>query len=144
MQDDPRYDDVVAEVFEYLLLRRDALAAAGVEPARIALDPGIGFGKSHQHNLALVAACGGLHALGCPLLVGPSRKAFVGHAISDKHADRTAGTIGVVLALAAQGVQIVRVHDVAAVRQALLSFEAAGGLAGLTGDPPAIGPRRAT
>ncbi len=128
MQDQPNYTDVVAEVAEYLRGRRDALLAAGIASDRIALDPGIGFGKTHEHNLALLAACGRLHALGCPILVGHSRKGFIGKVIGDKTADRTAGTIGAALALARAGVQILRVHDVAAVRQALLLFEACGGL----------------
>lgn len=128
MQDDPRYDDVVEEVFAYLAQRRDALLAAGIEGARIALDVGIGFGKSHEHNLNLLAHCRRYHALGCPLLVGHSRKAFIGKVIGDKTADPTAGTIGVALSLASQGVQILRVHDVAQVREALVLYEATGGL----------------
>jgi dihydropteroate synthase len=133
MQLDPRYDDVVAEVYDYLRARRDALLAAGIDRARIALDPGIGFGKTHQHSLTLLAACRGLHELGQPVLVGHSRKGFIGKVIRDKEVDRTPGTIGVALALAQQGVQIIRVHDVAPVRQALLLYEAAGGLDGRPG-----------
>ncbi len=130
MQDDPRYDDLVGEIRAYLQQRRDGLIAGGVEAVRIALDPGIGFGKTHQHNLDLLAACHQFHDLGCPLLLGPSRKGFIAKVLGDKSVDRTAGTIGVVLALAAQGVQVVRVHDVGPVRQALALFEAAGGLDG--------------
>ena len=130
MQDNPIYADVVAEVLAYLQRRRDALVAAGVDCNRIALDPGIGFGKSHGHNLTLLAACHRLHALGCPIVVGHSRKGFIGKVIGDKQVDRTPGTIGTALALARQGVQILRVHDVAAVRQALLLFEAVGGIDG--------------
>ena len=96
--------------------------------ARLALDPGIGFGKTTAHNLTLLAGIGRLHALGCPLLVGPSRKQFIGQVVGDPAADRTPGTIGAALALARHGVQIIRVHDVAAVRQAMLLFQAAGGL----------------
>jgi len=129
MQDEPRYDDVVGEVHAYLRQRRDALIAAGIDRERICLDPGIGFGKTHQHNITLMANCRRFHDLGCPLLVGHSRKAFIGKLIGDKMADRTAGTVGGALALAAQGVQMVRVHDVATVRQALVLFEACGGLA---------------
>jgi dihydropteroate synthase len=136
MQDDPRYDDVVAEVMAYLRARRDALVAAGIDAERLAIDPGIGFGKTDTHSLALLAACGRLHALGQPVLVGHSRKGFIGKIIGDKLADRTAGTIGVALSLARQGVQIIRVHDVAAVRQAILLFEAAGGLDGQPGQIP--------
>lgn len=128
MQDDPAYEDVVREVGQYLRARRDALRRAGVAPERIALDPGIGFGKTTRHNLDLLAGAGQLHALGCPILVGPSRKRFIGQVLDDLQADRTAGTIGVALALARQGVQILRVHDVAAVRQALVLFEATGGI----------------
>lgn len=130
MQDDPRYQDVVREVFEDLLRRRDALIAKGIDATRMAVDPGVGFGKTHQHNLTLLANCHQFHALGCPLLVGPSRKAFIGKLIGDKLADRGPGTIGVALSLAQQGVQIVRVHDVAAVRQALALFAGTGALDG--------------
>jgi dihydropteroate synthase len=130
MQDDPHYRDVVAEVLEFLRRRRDDLVAAGVSQDSIALDPGIGFGKTHQHNLTLLAECHRLHQLGCPVLVGHSRKGFIAKVLGDKEADRTAGTVGAALSLAAQGVQIVRVHDVAAVRQALLLFEATGGIDG--------------
>ncbi len=128
MQDNPVYDDVVGEVFKYLRDRRDALVAAGIKLERIALDPGIGFGKTHQHNLTLLRHCDRFHALGCPVLVGHSRKGFIGKVLGDQSADTTAGTIGVSLSLANQGVQILRVHDVAAVRQALLLYEATGGL----------------
>jgi dihydropteroate synthase len=128
MQDDPKYQDVVEDIVGYLRGRRDALRAAGIEPDRIALDPGIGFGKTHQHNLTLLANCYRFHELGCPLLLGPSRKGFIGKVLGDKEAERTAGTLGVALSLAVQGVQIVRVHDVREVRQALLLFEATGGL----------------
>jgi dihydropteroate synthase len=128
MQDNPTYGDVVEEVFEYLRGRRDALIASGLDPARICLDPGIGFGKTHEHNLTLLANCGRYHELGCPLLVGHSRKGFIAHILGDKQADRTAGTIGVALALARQGVQVIRVHDVLPVRQALLLFNAVGGI----------------
>ena len=133
MQLDPRYDDVVTEVYAYLRERRNALLAAGIDRERLALDPGIGFGKTHQHSLELLAACRGLHVLGQPVLVGHSRKGFIGKVIRDKEADRTAGTVGVALALAQQGVQIIRVHDVAPVRQALMLFEASGGLDGHPG-----------
>jgi dihydropteroate synthase len=128
MQNDPRYDDVVAEVCAYLAGRRDALIAAGIDASRIALDPGIGFGKAHEHNITLIGHCGKLHELGCPLLVGHSRKGFIGKLIGEKDADLTAGTLGVSLALARVGVQVLRVHDVSATRQALATYEAVGGL----------------
>ena len=133
MQDDPRYDDVVAEIFAYLQSRRDELLAAGIQRERIALDPGIGFGKTHVHNLTLLGRCDRFLALGCPLVVGHSRKGFIGKALKDaglgdKATDRAAGTLGVSLALANQGVQILRVHDVALTRQALALYAAVGGL----------------
>jgi dihydropteroate synthase len=127
MQENPTYGDVVAEVLEYLRQRRDALLAAGIRPDRLALDPGIGFGKTTEHNLALLKNIERFHALGCPVLVGLSRKTFIGRTLGDLAADRTAGTIGAALAVARRGVQVLRVHDVAAVRQALVLFEAAGG-----------------
>jgi dihydropteroate synthase len=128
MQDNPSYCNVVGEVYEYLHNRRDALLAAGMAQDKIALDPGIGFGKTHEHNLTLLAHCPRFHELGCPLLVGHSRKGFIGKVIGDKAADPTAGTIGVSLSLANQGVQILRVHDVAANLHALKLYLASGGL----------------
>ena len=80
-----------------------------------------------QHNLAILSRVERFHALGCAVLIGPSRKRFIGELLGDVATDRLAGTIGVALALARRGVQILRVHDVAAVRQALLLFQAAGG-----------------
>jgi dihydropteroate synthase len=127
MQDNPHYNDVVVEVLDYLRGRRDSLVAAGIERGRICLDPGIGFGKTHEHNLTLLANCRRLHELGCPILVGHSRKGYIGKVLGDKSANPVAGTIGVACALAVQGVQILRVHDVAAVNQALRLFEATGG-----------------
>jgi len=128
MQDAPTYGDVVEEVFEYLRQRRDALIAQGIDPARIALDPGVGFGKTHQHNLALLSHAYRYHPLGCPVLVGHSRKGYIQKVVGEAPADRTAGTIGVSMSLANQGVQILRVHDVGPVRQALLLYAATGGL----------------
>ena len=138
MQDHPAYGDVVREVSAFLRARRDALTAARVSQDRIALDPGIGFGKTLDHNLALLRNAGQLHELGCTVLVGPSRKRFIaqllagpdrpGSVAPQNPVDPTAGTIGVAIALARQGVQVLRVHDVAQVRQALVLYEAAGGL----------------
>jgi dihydropteroate synthase len=128
MQDRPAYGDVVAEVHGYLQRRRDALVAAGIDSARICLDPGIGFGKTFEHNQALLKSCGALRELGAPILVGHSRKRFLGEVVGDDAADRTQATIGVALALAAEGVQVLRVHDVWAAREALLAFEFAGGM----------------
>ena len=128
MQDNPMYKDIVGEIRDYLHERRDALLSAGVSPERICLDPGIGFGKTHEHNITLMRNCFEFHELGCPLLVGHSRKGLLGKLIGDKEADRTNATVGGALALAVQGVQIVRVHDVRPVREALAAFDATGGL----------------
>ncbi len=127
MQNNPTYVDVVGDIYDYLQRRRDALIDGGVDATRICLDPGIGFGKTHEHNITLLAGCHRFHELGCPLLVGHSRKGFIGKVIGNQDADTTAGTIGVALSLARQGVQILRVHNVAVVRHALLLFQASGG-----------------
>jgi dihydropteroate synthase len=128
MQDNPFYDNVVEEIYAYLCARRDALIAAGIKREKICLDPGIGFGKTHEHNLTLMANCWRFHDLGCSLLVGHSRKGFIGKLIGDKTADRTPGTIGGALAVARQRVQVIRVHDVAAAKQAMVLFDACGGM----------------
>ncbi len=130
MQIDPRYDDVAAEIHSYLAARRDALLAAGVELGRICLDPGIGFGKTHAHNLELVARAAAFLDLGTPILVGHSRKGFVGKLLERPLGrpatleDRDAATAGIACTLAAQGIQIVRVHAVGLVRAALEAFTA--------------------
>jgi dihydropteroate synthase len=128
MQDNPTYQNVVGDVLEYLQKRRDQLVAAGIRPDRICLDPGIGFGKTHEHNITLMAHCYEFHSLGCPLLVGHSRKGFLAKLIGDKQADRTHATVGAALALAMQGVQIIRAHDARPLREALIAFAACGGL----------------
>jgi dihydropteroate synthase len=128
MQDEPHYEDVVVEVLKFLRWRRDELTDEGVELERIALDPGIGFGKTLEHNLNLLSNAWRFHALDCPLMIGHSRKRFIGQFLKQPNADRLPGTLGAALALAQQNVQVLRVHNVAAVRQALLLFEAAGGL----------------
>jgi dihydropteroate synthase len=136
MQDSPQYSDVVAEILAWLIERRDLLVANGVAPDRLCLDPGIGFGKTHSHNLTLMASLGRFHETGCPVLAGPSRKGFLGKVLGEKEASRDAATAGAVLAAAVQGVQIVRVHDVRTVRAALLAFEACGGIDGVAGELP--------
>lgn len=128
MQDNPHYDDVVGEVREFLRERRDVLIRSGLSSEHICLDPGIGFGKTTAHNLALLRHIGEFHQLGCPLLIGHSRKGFIGKVLGDLSLDRLAGGLGVSLAVACQGVQVLRVHDVAATRQAMQLFWACGGL----------------
>jgi dihydropteroate synthase len=129
MQQAPVYADVTAEVLDYLRGRRDVLLAAGIDQERIAVDPGIGFGKTLEHNLQLLIHADRFHALGCPALVGPSRKRFIAELAPHlpSPANRLGGTIGAALSLARRGVQVLRVHDVADVAQALSVFQAAGG-----------------
>jgi dihydropteroate synthase len=130
MQDNPHYADVVEDILAYLAERRDRLLASGLKRERICLDPGIGFGKTHQHNLTLMANCGRFHELGCPVLIGHSRKGFLGKILRDKAGNRDQATAGAALAAAAQGVQILRVHNVRLTREALVAFEACGGIDG--------------
>lgn len=127
MQDDPVYEDVFAEILAYLAARRDACLAAGIRADRICLDPGIGFGKTHGHNLDLLRATSRFASLHAPILIGHSRKGFVAHVLGDRDADRTAGTLGVTLAVARAGADVVRVHDVRETVDALRLFEAVGG-----------------
>ena len=127
MQDNPVYEDVVEDIYRYLGQRRDVLVQAGIAIEKICLDPGIGFGKSHEHNLELLKNAARFHETGCPILVGHSRKGFIGKILGDTGSDRTAGTLGVSLAMAAAGIQIIRVHDVKPTVDALKLFRAAGG-----------------
>jgi len=127
MQDgDPRYDDVVAEVLAFLRERVDAARAAGVAPERIAIDPGIGFGKRTEHNFALLERQGELLALGLPLLAGWSRKGSLGRLTGREAADRLVPSVAAALAAVQRGARIVRVHDVAETVDALKIWQAAG------------------
>jgi dihydropteroate synthase len=113
MQEDPHYEDVVQQVREYLRSRFRAAVEAGIDRDRLCVDPGLGFGKTYEHNLRLMQDIAHLWALGCPLLVGPSRKSFIGKALGDAPMeDRLEGTLGAVAWLAGHGAHIVRVHDV--------------------------------
>ena len=129
MQDNPQYTSVVVDIHKYLRQRRDELLADGIAKQRICLDPGIGFGKTHEHNYQLMSECWQFHDLGQPLLVGHSRKGFLAKLLATKDNDGTSATVGAAVALALQGVQVIRVHDVAVAREAVLAFAAAGGLA---------------
>jgi len=125
MQVNPTYADVVGEVSSYLAGRVQACRAAGIEPERIAVDPGIGFGKTVEHNLALLAGIERLRALGVTVLVGASRKAFIGKLSRGEAApERVPGSVAAALAAVSRGAHIVRVHDVAATRQALAVWRA--------------------
>ncbi len=120
MQNAPMYEDVVEEVERFLLARRDAAARAGIEIHRILLDPGIGFGKTVGHNLELLAATRRLVNRGSPVLIGASRKRFIGTITNEPQADqRLFGTAATVAWAIAHGAAVVRVHDVKAMRQVL-------------------------
>jgi dihydropteroate synthase len=112
MQDDPRYDDVVAEVRDYLLGRARALEAAGVARDRIAVDPGFGFGKNFAHNAALLAGLGRIADAGYPVLAGLSRKRMIGEITGRPVGERAAGSVAAALIAVQNGASIVRVHDV--------------------------------
>ena len=126
MQDDPRYDDVLLDVYDALAERLAVARAAGIPDSRLAIDPGIGFGKTLEHNLALLARLSLFHDLGVPVLLGASRKRFIGTIGAEAEAARRMpGSIAVALAGVAQGMQMIRVHDVAETRQALRLWQAA-------------------
>jgi len=112
MQDDPSYYDVVAEVRGFLGDRVEAAVGAGIDLERLCIDPGIGFGKTLEHNLTILRDIRAFHHLGVPVLGGPSRKRFIGTLTDTDVDDRIEGTAGVVAWCAAEGVDIVRVHDV--------------------------------
>ncbi len=135
MQVGPAYGDVVAEVRDFLAERLAAATAAGIDESRIWLDPGIGFGKTDRHNFELLRGLGELTALGRPVLVGTSRKSFIGRADGSPTDERLGGTIATSILAAAAGAAVLRVHDVREMAQALT-------VAGAVLDPvpgPALG-----
>jgi dihydropteroate synthase len=119
MQDNPRYGDVVAVVKSFLAERLDFAVAAGIADERVWLDPGIGFGKTAAHNMELLRRLGELRDLGRPLVIGTSRKSFIGRVDGSAAGERLGGTIATSVLAAADGVEVLRVHDVAEVGQAL-------------------------
>jgi dihydropteroate synthase len=119
MQIDPHYEDVVAEVKAYLAERLDHAIAHGIAEERILLDPGIGFGKTVEHNLELLARMDELVDLGRPVVVGTSRKSFLGRLTGRPVEDRVAGTIATCVMAYERGATVFRVHDVAPVYDAL-------------------------
>jgi len=124
MQVEPCYEDVLAEVRSFLGARKAAAEAAGLEADRIILDPGIGFGKRPEDNLTLLNRLSDLGGLGCPLLVGPSRKSFLSAILDLPAEERLEGTLAAAVLCVAHGAHILRVHDVEAVRRAVLTAEA--------------------
>ncbi len=119
MQDDPRYDDLVGEIRGFLAERVAAAEAAGVPAERLIVDPGLGFGKTVDHNLELLRRQAEFHALGRPLLLGFSRKAFLGAILDRPPAGRLEGTIAAAVLSVERGAHILRVHDVGAVARAV-------------------------
>ncbi len=125
MQDNPTYGDVVVEVRDFLLERAAVAERAGVEPSRICVDPGIGFGKAQRHNLQLLARLDLLVATGYPVLIGTSRKSFLGKILDEPDpAERDVATAATVAIAATRGAAVVRVHNVAMTRQAVLIADA--------------------
>ncbi len=120
MQRDPHYDDAPQEVYDYLKERRDLCIDAGLDQKQIILDPGIGFGKTLKHNLSLLNQIDKFHALGCPVMLGASRKSFIDKVIPDTSAeDRLPGSLAAAIWAYQKGVQIFRVHDVPETAQAI-------------------------
>ncbi len=125
MQSDPRYDDVVSEVRDFLASRIGAAVAAGVPRDRLCVDPGLGFGKTLEHNLSLLRAIATFEQLRTPVLVGASRKRFIGELTGvEDPAERVEGTAGTVAWCAANGVDVVRVHDVRAMTRVVRVVDA--------------------
>jgi dihydropteroate synthase len=124
MQEAPTYDDVVGEVHEFLRERIEAAVFAGIDAGRIAIDPGIGFGKDLGHNLELIRRVDAFLDLGRPVLVGPSRKRFIGTILDLPEDQRVEGTIGAVAWMVARGAHVVRVHDVREVARAVRVIDA--------------------
>ncbi|WP_397541320.1 dihydropteroate synthase [Roseovarius salis] len=126
MQKNPRYDNVALDIYDWLEERVTALAAAGIPREAVIVDPGIGFGKTLEHNLALLQNLALFHGLGCPVLLGASRKRFIGTVGGTEDArHRAPGSIAVALAGVAQGVQMLRIHDVRETAEALRLWQAA-------------------
>ena len=129
MQLDPTYDDVVLDVYDALERRILACEAAGVARSRLIVDPGIGFGKTLAHNLALLDALSIFHGLGCAVMLGASRKSFIGQLCGAEAAERLPGSLAAALMGVEAGVEFLRVHDVAATRQAIAVWEGVRGAA---------------
>ncbi len=124
MQENPVYDDVVNEVKEFLRIRIEVFERAGVSIERIAIDPGIGFGKKLQHNIDLLRNISALDELGCPVLVGASRKSMLGEITERQVGERLAGSIALALAAVKNGAKILRVHDVKETVDAIKAWRA--------------------
>ena len=125
MQDNPTYEDAALDIVDYMQDRLDALAAAGIARDKVCIDPGVGFGKTLEHNLRILSAIDAFHELGVPVMLGVSRKSFISKIDRDvPPKDRVAGSIAAAIAGWDRGVQLFRVHDVAETRQALAVWQA--------------------
>jgi len=131
MQSDPSYDSAALDIYDGLSERAAACEAAGIDRSRLAVDPGIGFGKSVAHNLEILDQMALYHGLGCPLVLGVSRKSFIAKlSRGEAPQERLPGSLAAALAGLARGVQIFRVHDVSGTRQAIAVWQAIHGAAG--------------
>ena len=139
MQDHPTYESVVDEVCEFLRARIEAAVAAGIERERIAVDPGLGFGKTGEHSLALLAGLSAFRALGRPIVVGPSRKSFVGAVLERPIGEREWGTAAAVAAGVLQGAHMVRVHSIAPMRDVVRMAQAVRAAQAVPWDRASIG-----
>lgn len=124
MQNEPTYEDCVSEIQQWLTDRLNVLAEHGIPAERVVLDPGIGFGKTAEHNLEILASVQQLRSTGRPILIGHSRKRFLSKVLGKPVEERTFGTVGVSVAVATQGADIIRVHDVAANKDAITAWHA--------------------
>lgn len=124
MQDDPQYDDVVGEIRDYLAERLEELEQEGIPRERVALDPGVGFGKTAEHNIEILSHIEQFRELRRPVCIGHSRKRFLKRLLRRDVDEQLFATVGVAVAVALQGTEIIRVHDVAAVRDAILACQA--------------------
>ena len=125
MQKSPEYDSPILDVFDYLQWRVSVCLRAGILPENLIIDPGIGFGKNDEHNISILTRISLLHSLGFPILLGLSRKSLIANLSNGEPADkRLPGSLAAAIYAAAQGVQLLRVHDVSETRQALTIKEA--------------------
>ncbi len=124
MQASPSYLDLMGEIRDFLRRRAEAAAAAGVNPAAIFVDPGIGFGKKPEHNLEILARLGEIRSLGYPVLIGASRKSFIGHVTGLPSDERLEGSLGAAAAAVMNGADMLRVHDVRETSRAVAVVDA--------------------
>ena len=122
MQQEPSYENVVEDICTWLEQRRAVLVGTGIPDERLVFDPGIGFGKTAKHNVEVLSSIGTFRRLGRPVLIGHSRKRFLGKVIGRQVDERSSGTIGISIAVAQQGADIIRVHDVRSTRDALIAW----------------------